>query len=338
MSFAVPRGSITGFLGPNGSGKTTTLRMALGLVTPTAGFALVHGEPVRSMRAPGRVVGAVLDAQTMHPKRTAREHLRIYTAAMGVPDRRADDVLDQVGLLAVARRRVGEFSLGMRGRLALATALLGDPSVLVLDEPANGLDPQGIAWLRAQLTEFAARGGTVLLSSHVLPQVQQIIDRVLVVSRGSLVYQGTLEALRRAQHSRLLVACSDPAALALALSGHGFPDARSLRDGRLAVLGADERALAAAAHDAHVTIFGVVDEQVDLEQLFLAMTAPDYVAGATAAAPGGYGAPLPPAGYVPPGPPPHPHGPPPPGYGPPPGSGYGPPPGYPPPHVPGGPR
>ncbi|NLG55614.1 MAG: ATP-binding cassette domain-containing protein [Rhodococcus sp.] len=336
LSFAVPRGTITGFLGPNGSGKSTTLRMIMGLTRPTSGSTLIEGVPFESLPDPGRTVGAVLDANTLHAKRTAIDHLRVYAPAIGVPDKRADEVLDLVGLSAVRKRKVGEFSLGMRQRLTLATALLGDPRILVLDEPANGLDPEGIAWLRKFLEGFAATGRTVLISSHLLREVEQMVNYVLILSRGSLVYQGRIDDLRRSQHSRLLVASSNPPALATALAARGFTDARSLTDGRLAVVGLDAPTLQSVASEAEVTVFGVVQEQVDLEQLFLAMTAPQYIAGASLAAPGGYGPPTPPAiapaGY---GMPPAGYGggyPMPQGYGPPPQGAqpYGPAPTYPP--------
>ena len=160
LSFAVEPGVVTGFLGPNGSGKTTTLRMALGLVSPSAGAVTINGVPFRQLRNPATVVGAVLEAQSFHPTRTARNHLRCYAAAMNLPDEQADRVLELVGLTSAAQRKAGTFSLGMRQRLALATALLGDPQVLILDEPANGLDPEGIAWLRSFLRSFAASGRT----------------------------------------------------------------------------------------------------------------------------------------------------------------------------------
>ncbi|MGH3494170.1 MAG: ATP-binding cassette domain-containing protein, partial [Sciscionella sp.] len=171
LGFVVNPGSVTGFIGPNGSGKTTTLRMILGLVTPTSGHATINGVPYDHLGSPAREVGAVLEAQGFHPKRSARAHLRIYCAAMNLPDNRAEVVLDLVGLGAAGERKVGGFSLGMRQRLALATALLGDPRILVLDEPANGLDPEGIAWMRTFLRAFAGGGRTVLVSSHLLAEL-----------------------------------------------------------------------------------------------------------------------------------------------------------------------
>src|SRR6266542_1416007 len=194
LSFEVDQGTVVGFLGPNGAGKTTTLRMLLGLVIPTAGTARFQGRPYRELAAPLRHVGAVLEASSFHPGRTARNHLRVVTAAAGLPRTRADEVLSQVGLDQAADRRVGGFSLGMRQRLALATALLGDPEILVLDEPANGLDPEGIHWLRGFLRNFADQGRTVLVSSHVLAEVAQTVDQVVIiahaaVSAGIVIYE-----------------------------------------------------------------------------------------------------------------------------------------------------
>jgi ABC-2 type transport system ATP-binding protein len=186
LSFEVRSGTITGFLGPNGAGKTTTLRMLLSLVTPDAGTATVNGQPYAELPEPLHQVGAVLEASSFHPGRTARAHLRIQALAADVDASRIEDVLDLVGLADAAGRRVGGFSLGMRQRLGLATALLADPEVLILDEPANGLDPEGIRWLRGLLRGFAAEGGTVLVSSHMLAEVAQTIDSVVIIDHGRL--------------------------------------------------------------------------------------------------------------------------------------------------------
>lgn len=298
LSFVVPRGSITGFLGPNGSGKTTTLRMLLGLINPSAGIGLVGGAPFGNLTHPARTVGAVLDSRSLHPKRSAVSHLKIYASAIGVPDARADDVLRMVGLSDAGRRAVGGFSLGMRQRLALATALLGDPEMLVLDEPANGLDPEGIAWLRDFLKSFAAGGRTVLISSHLLREIEATVDNLVIVSAGSLMYQGSIEALRATRPSRILVAVSDPAALALALASGGLTNSQLLPDGRLGVAGADADTIARVGRSAGVTIFGTTHEHVDLEQVFLSMTAGQYSApGQPGAGPAHNG----PPGYGPPG-------------------------------------
>ncbi|MFC0438978.1 ABC transporter ATP-binding protein [Kutzneria buriramensis] len=298
LSFTVEPGSVTGFLGPNGAGKTTTLRMLLGLVRPTAGGSTINGLPFEQLGNPGRVVGAVLEAQGFHPTRTARNHLRVYATAMGVPDERADQVLALVGLSEAGHRAAGSFSLGMKQRLALATALLGDPQVLVLDEPANGLDPEGIAWLRAFLQSFARTGRTVLISSHLLAEVEQTVDQVVIISRGQTVYYGGLDYLRQSQQSRVLVQAADPQALVTKLQEAGVNAVEPTPDGRLAITGVDRKTVADTAMAAGIALYDIQQENVDLEQLFFRLTQGQY------------------AGQQPP-----------PGYGPPPGGGWGPPPG-----------
>jgi ABC-2 type transport system ATP-binding protein len=201
LTFDVPAGQVTGFLGPNGSGKTTTLRMILGLVRPTAGSALLDGRPYAQLSSPRRQVGAVLETTGFHPGRTARDHLRVAARSGGIPAGRVDDVLDQVELTAAADRRVRGFSLGMRQRLGLATALIGDPDLLILDEPGNGLDPAGMAWLRALLRQFAATGRGVLVSSHLLAEVAQTVDQVVILAAGRLRYTGPVTDLAAADTS-----------------------------------------------------------------------------------------------------------------------------------------
>lgn len=201
LTFDVPAGQITGFLGPNGAGKTTTLRMIVGLVAPTSGEVLINGQRYDQLPRPRRVVGAVLEATGFHPGRRARDHLRILAQVTGVPVSRVDEVMAQVGLTADADRRVRGYSLGMRQRLSLAAALLGDPQVLVLDEPGNGLDPSGMAWLRGMLRELAAQGRGVVISSHVLAEVAQTVDRVVILNGGRLRFAGALPELTRAGES-----------------------------------------------------------------------------------------------------------------------------------------
>src|SRR5690554_1568416 len=213
LSFTVEPGRVTGFLGPNGAGKTTTLRMLLGLVRPSAGTATIGGRAYRELERPQSVVGAALEAASFHPGRTARDHLRVFAPQAGVPDARCDEVLGIVGLADVADRRVGGFSLGMRQRLGLATTLLGDPRVLVLDEPANGLDPEGIRWLRDFLRFLAREGRTVLVSSHVLSEVQQTVDDVVIISRGRLVHASPLAELASLATARVRIASPDAAGL-----------------------------------------------------------------------------------------------------------------------------
>jgi ABC-2 type transport system ATP-binding protein len=195
VSFAIERGGIVGFLGPNGAGKTSTLRMLLGLITPSAGSATINGSPYRQLPSPPRVVGAVLDSGAAHPGRTALNHLRVHALATGAPASRVAAVLGLVELAEAADRRVGGFSLGMRQRLALATALLTDPEILVLDEPANGLDPEGVRWLRGLLRGLASEGRTVLVSSHGLAEVAQTADSVLIMDHGRLLAHASLAEL-----------------------------------------------------------------------------------------------------------------------------------------------
>jgi ABC-2 type transport system ATP-binding protein len=195
LSFGVEPGQVTGFLGPNGAGKTTTLRMILGLVTPTEGSALIDGRRYADLARPRQAVGAVLESTGFHPGRTGRDHLRVIARAGGIPDARVEEVLHRVDLRAAAGRRVRGYSLGMRQRLGLAAALLGDPRMLILDEPGNGLDPAGLADLRDLLRALAAEGRTILMSSHVLSEVAQTVDRVIIVAGGTLRYAGDLAEL-----------------------------------------------------------------------------------------------------------------------------------------------
>ena len=211
LSFSVERGSVTGFLGPNGAGKTTTLRMLLGLVTPDAGTATIDRRAYVDLSEPLHQVGAVLEASSFHPGRTARNHLRIQALAAAVDPSRIDEVLALVDLTRAAGQRIGGFSLGMRQRLGLATALLADPEILILDEPANGLDPEGVRWLRRLLRGFAAEGGTVLMSSHMLAEAAQTVDSVVIVDHGRLVRQASLASL---------TAQGDLEAAFLELTGH----------------------------------------------------------------------------------------------------------------------
>jgi len=195
LSFEVRPGIVTGFLGPNGAGKSTTLRIVLGLVRADEGSATVLGMPYASLPEPTRTVGAVLETQSFNPLRSGRNHLRVVAAASGIHGQRVDEVLEQVGLTAAGRRRARRYSLGMRQRLGLAAALLGEPRVLILDEPANGLDPQGIRWLRDFLRDFAAEGNAVLVSSHLLSEMSQLADEVVVINRGRLVKQASVDEL-----------------------------------------------------------------------------------------------------------------------------------------------
>jgi ABC-2 type transport system ATP-binding protein len=278
LSFTVEPGTVTGFLGPNGAGKTTTLRMLLGLVTPTAGTATINGRPHHQLGNPARVVGSVLENEGFHPARTARNHLRVYAAAIGMPDQRADEVLGLVGLSSAADRKAGGFSLGMKQRLALATALLGNPQVLVLDEPANGLDPEGIHWLRNFLRAYAREGRSVLVSSHLLNEVEQTIDQVVIISQGMTRYYGSLDQLRKSQQSRVLVQPADANALVTALQEGGVTQVSPTPDGRVAVAGATVQQIGDITAKAGIAVYGMQEEHADLEQLFFQLTAGQYSA------------------------------------------------------------
>jgi ABC-2 type transport system ATP-binding protein len=272
LSFTVPPGRVTGFLGPNGAGKTTTLRCLLGLVRPTSGQVLVGGRPYRDLDQPLRTVGAALEAASFHPGRSARDHLKFLAQAAGVPVPRVDEVLTTVGLAEFSPRRVGNFSLGMRQRLGLAQALLGDPSVLILDEPANGLDPAGIAWLRGFLRALAAEGRTVLVSSHVLSEVQQTVDDVVVIANGRLVTQGPLVELERSQAS-VLVRAPQRDRLAAALR-QARPQSSVTEDGddALHVAGWSTADVGRLAHGQGLELHELANEPGDLERLFLELT------------------------------------------------------------------
>jgi ABC-2 type transport system ATP-binding protein len=268
LGFAVRPGVVTGFLGPNGSGKTTTLRCLLGLVRPDQGTATVGGRPYRDLDHPLAVVGAALEASSFHPGRTARRHLQAMCLAAGLPPARADQVLGQVAMTEHADRRVGGYSLGMRQRLALAQALLGDPAVLVLDEPANGLDPAGIAWLRGFLRALAGEGRTVLVSSHVLSEVQQTVDDVVVIARGRLVREGSLSSLGSGS-TTTMVRTPEPDRLVAALAGWAV---ERREDGVLRVPGRTPAEVGHAAFAGGVELHELAVEPGDLERLFLQLT------------------------------------------------------------------
>ncbi|HYY80981.1 MAG TPA: ABC transporter ATP-binding protein [Actinomycetes bacterium] len=273
LSFEVDQGTVVGFLGPNGAGKTTTLRMLLGLVAPTAGAARIHGRPYRELAEPVRQVGAVLEASSFHPGRSARDHLRVVAAAAGLPSARADQVLAQVGLADAAGRRVGGFSLGMRQRLGLAAALLGDPQVLVLDEPANGLDPEGVHWLRGLLRHLADQGHTVLVSSHVLAEVAQTVDQVVIIARGRLVTQSTLAALTARTDQLVRVRTPQAESLRALLAAQ---DVRADLGGpeQVVAAGTTTEAVGRAAAAAGIVIYEMGAERSNLEEVFLELTTP----------------------------------------------------------------
>ena len=270
LSFTVPRGRITGFLGPNGAGKSTTLRMLLGLVHPTAGEALVQGVRYAALADPAREVGAVLETDSFHPGRSGRNHLRVLATAAGLPSARVDEVLAEVELTAAARRHVDTYSLGMRQRLSVAAALLGSPLLLVLDEPANGLDPEGIRWLRNFLRSFAGAGGTVLISSHVLAEVAQLADEVVIIHHGRLVAHEPLEALTARAAGATLVRSPDAVRLSKSLAAAGF-EAADAGDGSLRVAAAPERVGEVAAAGG-IVLHELRGEGASLEEVFLELT------------------------------------------------------------------
>jgi ABC-2 type transport system ATP-binding protein len=270
LTFEVRPGVVTGFLGPNGAGKSTTLRIVLGLVRPTEGSATVLGMPYASLREPARTVGAVLETQSFNPLRSGRNHLRVLASASGIPLRRADEVLEQVGLEAASRRNAGKYSLGMRQRLALGAALLGEPRVLILDEPANGLDPQGIRWLRGFLRDFAARGNAVLVSSHVLTEMAQLADEAIVINRGRLMRQAPVPELTRGA-CEIHVRTSDPDRLTALLRDHGI-EAAANGDGGLRVSGADTARIGTLAFEAGLPVLELAEEQTTLEDVFFELT------------------------------------------------------------------
>ena len=287
LSFTVRPGRVTGFLGPNGAGKTTTLRILLGLVTQTAGTATIGGATYPHVPQPMRAVGAALEAASFHPGRSALDHLRVYAPQVGVNDARCREVLGFVGLDPVAGRRAGGFSLGMRQRLALATTLLGDPPVLLLDEPANGLDPEGIAWLRLLLRHLAAEGRTVLVSSHVLSEVEQTVDDVVIIARGRLVHASSLAELEALAEPSVRVTSPDVAGLQRLIMAAGWADqvepAVVGQEGVAVIHRVTAPEIGARAFAAGLELHELVPRDVGLEDIFLRLVGED--AGAQVAQP-----------------------------------------------------
>jgi len=273
LSFAVEPGRVTGFLGPNGAGKTTTLRMLLNLVTPTAGTATIGGRRYADIHDPLRAVGAILEASAAHKGRTGRNHLRVVCAAAGFPLKRADEVLEIVGLTPAARRKFKGYSLGMRQRLGIAQALLGDPQVLILDEPANGLDPEGIRWMRHLLQDLAKRGRTILVSSHLLSEMELLADDIVIIAAGQLIRQGPVEQIVQsmATVSQVRVRTPNIEALTAAVQQAGGQIAPN-SNGAFVVSGMEAAAIGAAALKAQVELHELVAERPDLEQVFLELT------------------------------------------------------------------
>jgi ABC-2 type transport system ATP-binding protein len=273
LSFTVEPGRVTGFLGPNGSGKTTTLRMLLNLVTPTTGTATIGGSRYADFEDPLGAVGAVLEASSAHKGRTGRNHLRVVCAAAGYPARRADEVLDMVGLTPAAKRKFRGYSLGMRQRLGIACAMLGDPKVLVLDEPANGLDPEGIKWMREFLRAFASQGRTVFVSSHLLSEMEQLADDVIIIAAGQLIKQGRVEEIVSGMSTTATVRVRTPQVEQLTtelLRTGAVVDTNG--DGALVITGSTAAQIGHTAFTAGVELHELVEERPDLEQVFLELT------------------------------------------------------------------
>ena len=279
LSFEVPRGTVTGFVGPNGSGKTTTLRVLLGLTRPTAGEALVDGRPYAELPNPIRHLGAVLEP-AFHPARRGRDHLRVVATAADLPTARVEAVLEATDLQRAAHRRLKGWSLGMRQRLALATALLGEPATLVLDEPTNGLDPEGVHWLRGFLRDHADRGGTVLVSSHLLAELALTADHVVIVKDGRLVTAGPLDALTRSMAAGVHVRTPDVDRLLTVLAEHGIAARRAGGD-ELVAEGATTAEVGAAIAAAGVVVYELRRARADLEATFLDLTATPATTTAT---------------------------------------------------------
>jgi ABC-2 type transport system ATP-binding protein len=273
LSFTVESGRVTGFLGPNGAGKTTTLRMLLNLVTPTAGSATIGGRRYADLTDPLRTVGAILEASAAHPGRTGRNHLRVICAAAGLPKSRADEAIELVGLTPAAKRKFRGYSLGMRQRLGIAFAMLGDPRVLILDEPANGLDPEGIRWMRHLLRSLAEQGRTILVSSHLLSEMELLADDVVIIAAGKLVRQGPVSEILGSMSGKPQVRVRTPHVEQLTKALGDLGASVSLNgNGSLLVSGAEPPAVGAAALRAGVELHELVAERPDLESVFLELT------------------------------------------------------------------
>ena len=270
LSFQVRAGRVTGFLGPNGAGKTQTIKMILGLVRASAGRATIAGRPLTAHDDPARVAGCVLDGGAFSPGRRARSALRIAARVAGIPSSRVDELIELVGLGGDAHRKLGDFSLGMRQRLALAQGLLADPAVLIADEPANGLDPAGISWLRGLLRELAGRGTTVLLSSHLLSEAERLVDDVIVIAGGRLLNHGSLDELRASDRQEVLVEAADRAALAAKLRARGMTVTTN-GGGPIRVSG-DVATVGQIAAQAGIRLLKLDQTEEGLEELFLKLT------------------------------------------------------------------
>lgn len=275
VSFTVRSGQVTGFLGPNGAGKSTTMRMIVGLDNPTAGRVLVNGKPYAQHRAPLREVGALLDAKAVHTKRSAYNHLRAMAATHGISGKRVNEVIDLTGLTPVARKRVGGFSLGMGQRLGIAVALLGDPHTVILDEPVNGLDPEGVLWVRHLARGLASEGRTVFLSSHLMSEMAQTADHLIVIGRGRIIADAPIsEIIAGRNQIRTLVRTDSPRELLQLLNGPGVAGTEK-ESGLLEITGAQPRAIAEAALDNKILVYELTPQQVSLEDAYMELTRDD---------------------------------------------------------------
>jgi ABC-2 type transport system ATP-binding protein len=279
LDFTVKPGTVTGFLGPNGAGKSTTMRMIIGLDAPTSGTVIVNGRPYAEHTAPLQEVGALLEAKSVHPGRSAFDHLMAQAYTHGIPRRRVDEVIELTGLESVAKKRVGAFSLGMGQRLGIAAALLGDPATVMLDEPVNGLDPEGVLWIRNLLIGLAAEGRTVFVSSHLMSEMALVADHLIIVGRGRLLADTSVEELvRRADGQAVTVSSADPGRLREVLAGPGVEITGRAGSEQLQVAGLTARAIGLKAAKSGIALFELTAKAVSLEEAFMELTkdAVDY--------------------------------------------------------------
>ncbi|MCQ2000134.1 ABC transporter ATP-binding protein [Arthrobacter zhaoxinii] len=275
VSFTVQPGKVTGFLGPNGAGKSTTMRMIVGLDRPSSGRVLVNGKPYARHKAPLREVGALLDAKAVHTKRSAYNHLRAMGATHGISTKRVNEVIELTGLTSVAKKRVGGFSLGMGQRLGIASALLGDPSTVILDEPVNGLDPEGVLWVRHMARELAAEGRTVFLSSHLMSEMAQTADHLIVIGRGRIIADAPIADIIAGQNKvRVLVRTDSPRELLQALTGPEITGVEK-ETGLLEITGAEPRSIAETALERQILVYELTPLQVSLEDAYMELTRDD---------------------------------------------------------------
>jgi ABC-2 type transport system ATP-binding protein len=272
LDFEVQPGVVTGFLGPNGSGKSTTMRVIIGLDRPTSGRATINGKKYDELKAPLREVGALLDAKALDPSRSARNHLRALALSNRIPFKRVDEVLEFVGVSSVANKKVGGFSLGMSQRLGIAGALLGDPGILLFDEPVNGLDPEGIRWIRDFFRSLAKEGRTVFVSSHLMSEMAVSADQIIVIGRGKFITSGTVDDLTASATGNVLVRCADPARLTQVLVQE-HATVEGMNDNALSVTGLTSDEVGEAAFHAGIAVHELTPQRASLEDVFMSLTA-----------------------------------------------------------------